>query len=606
MFLKKSTRKSTGRTQLSIVEGYYDKETKTSRTRTIRTIGYLDELLKEYDDPIGHFEEVVRKMSEEKQAAQAPIILEFQKGASLPVETDNRKNYGYLAVSALYHDLGINEFFANRQRMTAAEYNLNSVFRALVFSRIICPDSKKASFEGLRQFFDKCDFSLDDVYRSLDFFSKYQADLQLWMHEHLRQNYGRDTSLVFYDVTNYYFEIDEEDEMKRRGVSKEHRKDPIVQMGLFMDTNGLPISYGLFSGNTHDSQTLIPMMGKLQDDYNLGRVIVVADRGMITGDNIAQIILDKNGYVLSYSIRGSDQAFKDYVLDEKDYRRKEDDPEGFKIKSRQADRFIHVTNPLTDKKKKVPVEEKQVVFYSPAYAKKAKYEREKLLEKSRDMIRNPEKYTRATGYGAAKYVKNAVFDKSTGEIVIESGTRLSLDQELIDEEAKYDGYYAIVTSEYKKNDYEIIDIYRGLWEIEENFGITKSELETRPVYVKTIEHVKAHFLICFTALLLMKLMEYRIDRKYAVQTIVESLRKCGCSLMDRNIYLFDYYDDVLKTLGENLGITFGLQTMTLQEIKKQLAVTKKAIPNNKPPLGATDCKSRRRAENTAKKERKNN
>ena len=575
MYLKKSTRKSTGRTQLSIVEGYYDKKARTSRTRTIQSLGYLDELEKTYADPIAHFTKVAEEMTAAKKASETPVTLEFQKGKELPIGTDNRKNFGYLAASALYHDLGIHEFFANRQRSTKAKYNLNAIFRALVFSRIIDPDSKKGSFENFGRFFDKCDFTLDDVYRSLDTFSKYQSDLQVWIHEHIRQNYGRDTSLVYYDVTNFYFEIDQEDEMKRRGPSKEHRPDPIVQMGLFMDTGGLPITYGLFSGNTLDKQTLIPMMGELVDKYDLGRVIVVGDRGMITGDNISQIILDRNGYVLSFSIRGSDKAFKEYVLDESGYRRRADDPEGFKIKSRQADRKIHVTDPFTGKKKDVYVEEKHVVFYSPEYAAKAKYDRERVLEKSKDLISHPEKYSRATGYGAAKYVKNAVFDKATGEIIQKKGMDLSLDMDLIREEEKYDGYYAIVTSEYERSDREIIDIYRGLWEIEETFGITKSELQTRPVFVSTIEHVKAHFLICFTALVIMKLMEKRIGRKYAVQTITESLRKCECSLMDKNVYLFDYYDEVLKTVGEDLGINFGLQTRTLQEIKRELGNTKR-------------------------------
>ena len=575
MYLRKSLNRKTGRIQLSIVEAYRDKDTKKKREKVVFSPGYLDVLKSEYEDPVAHFTEVARQMTEEQNHSNAPIALEVDKKEVLPLGTDNRKNFGYLAASALYHDLGIHEFFANRQRSTKAEYNLNSIFRALVFSRIICPDSKKGSYEELHRFFDKCDFSLDDVYRSLDIFSRYQSDLQVWIHEHIRQNYGRDTSLVYYDVTNYYFEIDEEDEMKRRGPSKEHRPDPIVQMGLFMDTNGLPITYGLFSGNTLDKQTLIPMMGELVDKYDLGRVIVVGDRGMITGDNIAQIIMDKNGYVLSFSIRGSDKAFREYVLDEKGYRRREDDPEGFKIKSRQADRKIHVTNPFTGKKTDVTVEEKHIVFYSPEYAARARYDRQRILDKARDLISHPDKYSRATGYGAAKYVKNAVFDKSTGEIIQKKGVDLSLDMELIKEEEKYDGYYAIVTSEYEKSDRKIMDIYRGLWEIEENFGITKSELKTRPVFVKTTEHVKAHFLICFTALVIMKLMEYRIGRKYAVQTIVESLRRCECSLMDKNIYLFDYYDEVLKTIGDDLGISFGQKYRTQKEIRQELGNTKR-------------------------------
>lgn len=571
MYLRKCTNKKTGRTQLSIVQGYRDASGKV-RQKTILPVGYLDVLQKQYEDPIGHFEELARQMTEEYNQSNSPIHLDINPSQSLSLGTDNRRNFGYAALSSIYHELEIDSFFQNRQRMTKAQFNYNSIFRSLVFARLIAPASKRASFSYLKHFFERADFSLDDVYRSLPFFKKYQADLQLWIHEHIRQNYGRDTSLVYYDVTNYYFEIDEPNEMLRRGVSKEHRKDPIVQMGLFMDTNGLPISYGLFSGNTLDKQTLIPMMGKLQDDYSLGRIIVVADRGLITGDNIFQALSDGNGYILSYSIRGSDKAFKDYVLDPAGYIQKKD---GFRIKSRLAPRKIRVTDVLTGKKKDLMVDEKHVVFYSPAYAKKAKMEREEVLKKAKSMIREPQKYTRSTSYGAAKYVKNLSFDKETGEILTPTGKALELDEKLIAEEELYDGYYAIVTSEHNLSDGQIIDIYRGLWKIEESFRITKSDLETRPVYLQNLEHIQAHFLICFVALVLARLLEYRLGRKYGVSAILESLRRCECSLVEQNIYLFDYYDEILKDIGELLKIDFSKKYRTLGEIKKVLGDVKR-------------------------------
>lgn len=571
MYLRKCTNKKTGRTQLSIVQGYRDASGKV-RQKTILPVGYLDVLQKQYEDPIGHFEELARQMTEEYNQSNSPIRLDISLSQSLSLDTDNRRNFGYAALSSIYHDLEIHSFFQNRQRMTKAQFNYNSIFRSLVFARLIAPASKRASFSYLKHFFERADFSLDDVYRSLPFFKKYQADLQLWIHEHIRQNYGRDTSLVYYDVTNYYFEIDEPNEMLRRGVSKEHRKDPIVQMGLFMDTNGLPISYGLFSGNTLDKQTLIPMMGKLQDDYSLGRIIVVADRGLITGDNIFQTLSDGNGYILSYSIRGSDKAFQDYVLDPAGYIQKKD---GFRIKSRLAPRKIRVTDVLTGKKKNLMVDEKHVVFYSPAYAKKAKMEREEILKKAKSMIQEPQKYTRSTSYGAAKYVKNLSFDKETGEILTHAEKALELDEKLIAEEELYDGYYAIVTSEHKLSDGQIIDIYRGLWKIEESFRITKSDLETRPVYLKNLEHIQAHFLICFVALVLARLLEYRLGRKYGVSSILESLRKCECSLIEQNIYVFDYYDEILKDVGELLNIDFSKKYRTLGEIKKVLGDVKR-------------------------------
>lgn len=571
MYLRKCTNKKTGRTQLSIVQGYRDASGK-ARQKTILPIGYLDVLQNQYDDPIRHFEALARQMTEEYNQANSPIRLEINPSLSLSLGTDNRRNFGYAALSSIYHDLEIDSFFRNRQRMTNVQFNYNSIFRSLVFARLIAPASKRASFEYLKHFFERADFTLDDVYRSLPFFKRYQADLQLWIHEHIRQNYGRDTSLVYYDVTNYYFEVDEPNDMLRRGVSKEHRKDPIVQMGLFMDTNGLPISYGLFSGNTLDKQTLIPMMDKLQDDYSLGRIIVVADRGMITGDNIFQTLSNGNGYVLSYSIRGSAKAFKDYVLNPEGYVHKKD---GFRVKSRLAPREIRVTDVLTGKKRTVMVDEKHVVFYSPAYAKKAKMERQEALNKALSMIREPQKYTRSTSYGAAKYIKNLSFDKKTGEILEHTGKALEIDEALIAEEELYDGYYAIITSEYDLSDGQIIDIYRGLWKIEESFRITKSDLETRPVYLKNPEHIQAHFLICFTALVIARILEYRLGRKYGVSPILESLRKCECSLVEQNLYVFDYYDEILKDIGELLGIDFSKKYRTLGEIKKVLGDVKK-------------------------------
>jgi Transposase len=349
MYLKKSTNSKTGRTQLSIVEGFRDKNGIT-RTRVVKNIGFLDVVEKEYKDPIPFFTAVAKQMTAEKKVAEAPILLEVNRKETLPLGTDNSRNFGYLALSKIYHQLGIREFWANRQNMTRADYNLNSIFRALVFSRLVNPDSKKGSFEAFGHFFDKADFSLDALYRSLTFFTKYQSDLLVWIHERIRAMYGRDTSLVYYDVTNYYFETDREDNARRRGVSKEHRPNPILQMGLFMDTNGLPVSYGLFPGNALDKQTLLPLAGRLAREYQVGRIIVVADRGIITGDNIASLLHNGNGYVFSYSVRSSDNRFKEYVLDETGYRAIGN--EGFRIKYRLEPRDIWVTQHPSGKRKK--------------------------------------------------------------------------------------------------------------------------------------------------------------------------------------------------------------------------------------------------------------
>lgn len=570
MYLKKSRHKN-GRVHLSIAEGYYDKETGKTKTVNVKTLGYLDVLENQYADPLSYFSEEVRKMNELKSSEKAPVTFNVSLNEKLVSGLDTRKNFGYAALSKIYHELGIHTFLINRQRHSKEDYNANAIMKLLVFSRLLYPSSKRKTFENRSIFFEKADFSLDDVYRCLSFLNKRKDELLLWMHKRIQDQYNRDTSLVFYDVTNYYFEIDEPDEMRRKGVSKEHRPDPIIQMGLFMDNNGIPITYGLYPGNMLDKQTLIPMLGKIQRDFSLGRIVVVADKGITTGDNIYYTLSAKNGYILSYSIRGADAAFKKYVLDEDGYIEKNDE---FKIKSRLYPREITITT-KGGGKKKVVAHEKQVVFYSKKYAEKAKADRAGALQKAKDLIENPHKYDRATSQGAAKYVKNIAFNAKTGEILEDAKKHLLFDEEKLRQEEELDGYYAIVTSEYREPDERIIEIYRGLWKIEESFKITKSDFESRPVYLSTREHIEAHFLTCFVSLVIARILEYRLTRKYSVMAILESLGKASCSHIQENYYLFNYYDDLLADIGTELGIDFARKYMSLGEIKKILAEVKK-------------------------------
>ena len=222
---------------------------------------------------------------------------------------------------------------------------------------------------------------------------------------------------------------------------------------------------------------------------------------------------------------------------------------------------------------KKQVDEKQVVFWSEKYARRAKAERETALAKARDLAQNPGNYTRATSYGAAKYVKKIDYDKETGEILTASSI-LDIDEEKIREEEALDGYYMLLTSEMEASDDEIINIYRGLWQIEESFKVTKSELEARPVYVWTKEHIEAHFLTCFVALTIARILENKLEHKYSVGKILDSLSKAECSLVQQNYYLFDYYDEVLREIGLIMDIDFGKRIRTLGEIKKILAKTK--------------------------------
>jgi transposase len=457
--------------------------------------------------------------------------------------------------------------------------------KLLVISRILSPGSKKKAFEERGRYFDfeKEDaFKLPDIYRSLSHFAKLAGDIQPLMHSRIAKNHGRDLSLVYYDVTNYYFEIDKEDKLRKKGVSKEHRPDPIVQMGLAADAEGLPISYELFPGNEPEKLHLRPMVAELLRKYESGRVIAVADAAQNTGNNIYYLDKGKQGYVFSQSIRGGGKAFKEYVTDEAGYGWFGNE---YKRKSRVERREIQVDFTRadgTEYKKKVLVDQRQVVFYSEKYAARSAAKREAAVLKAHKIIENPSAYTKATSRGALKYVKNVEVDEKTGEIKESKGTPcFNWDQ--VEEDKKYDGYYAIVTNVFdeggnkgKFGDDKIIDIYRGLWRVEDSFRVAKGELEARPVYLSREERIKAHFLICFIALVMVRLIQKQTGHKHSTEKLAEALNNISCSHEGGNLFLFDYRSKVTDDLGEAFGIDFTKQRLTRAEIKKNIGAVKKS------------------------------
>lgn len=567
MFLKKD-RRPNGRVHLSIVEGYREPVTGKVKQRSIQTLGYLDDLEKEFSDPISHFSELAKKMTLDEKNKNLPLTFTFNPQDVIDPSTTLRKNLGFVVLSYFYHKLEIDKFLINRQRNLKIEFSLNNIFQLLVYSRVLNPCSKKKVFETKDNLFMNLDIGVNDVFRSLDHFNKYKDDLLLHIHEMVRINYSRDAKKVYYDVTNYYFEIKEPDDFRKKGVSKEHRKSPIIQMGLLMDNNGLPITYKLFEGNTNDCETLMPVLDDLKDDYGLGKIIVVADKGMNTGENIAYNIIKKNGYIYSQTIRGGSDEFKKYVLDQQDY---SIDSNDFKIKSRVVSVKINVTN-TEGKIKKVDVVQKQVVFYSPDFAKRAGHERDKAIEKAKKLIAKT-KNGKLSENGASKYIKSQPLDKKTGELY-ELSEAHWLDSNKIYEEQKYDGYYAIVTSELNMPNEEILDAYRSLWKIEESFKITKTELKTRPVHVSTKEHIEAHFLICFVALLLIRLLQMNTDNKYSTRVLVDEMNKITGTYLDKNYYMLDYYSDIVKEFELLTGNDFSKRFMKLGEIKNIISHVK--------------------------------
>lgn len=599
-----------GKIYLSFVQGYRDENGKVKQ-KTIEKLGYLEDLKKLYDDPIQHFKEIAKQKRNEEVTEITIKNINTQKINKGCIQ----KNLGYCILKSIYKELKIDSFLNSKQKNLNIDYKLNDIFSLLVFSRILYPSSKKETYKNKNIYFDKFDFSEDDMYRALTYLKSYKDEIELLLWNNTKEKYNRDTSKTFYDCTNYYFEIEYNDDdeyelddngsikldkngnkivkkkgYRKRGPEKNKRPDPIIEMGLLMDSSGIPIAYNLFSGNESEKLSLVPEIKRLKNKFNFGRTIVVADRGLNCSDNIIEIAgtslemsLNKNGYVYGQSVRGADYEFKEWVLKKDEYITDiiEDENEKIKFihKSRIYPKKMYITRDdkgLTKSGNKIrewiEVDQKQMVYFSQKYADKQKHDRDMMIEKAKDLINNPHKYNKATSYGAASYVKNLKFIKSTGEIADTSN--LIFDEEKQKEEEKYDGYYSIVTSEENLSDIEIRNIYRGLARIENTFKVTKSTLESRPVYVWTPEHIEAHFLTCFVSLVIIRLLEEKLGRKFSPDKIINSLKKYTSSNIEHDIYLQNNYDDIIEKINELYNLDLDKKYRTLSEIKKILNLSK--------------------------------
>ena len=463
MYLKRTPNKS-GRVSLSAVQAYRDESGK-KRQRTVETFGFVDELEREFADPVAHFREVVAAMDAARLAeeATATIAIHPRQRVDKRESARLRRHVGDALACWWLDELGVETAVRNGMRGRRAGYDLNAVLRLLVCERLLEPGSKLAAWERRDRHFFRTEFTDDDVYRALDEVDRLSDRIVGACNRSVAANAGRDESLVYYDVTNYFFECDPDDGgLRRKGVSKEHRPNPIVQMGLLQDSEAIPIGYDLFAGNTNDCETLLPVL-KRRKERGLGRVVVVADKGMNCSDNIAGIVAGGDGFVFSQSIRGtrSTSELREWALSDEGY---EASPDGeFKIKSSQRYKRVHIkdVDAFDGEAKDVDVEVKVVAMWSRKYAERARHERDKVLEKSRQLVADPGAYTRATHYGATRFVRGVTFDRGTGEVLEEAGVKPQVDQDAVDEAARLDGYYLIVTSETDWEDSRVLDAYRG-------------------------------------------------------------------------------------------------------------------------------------------------
>jgi hypothetical protein len=543
----------------------------------VESFGYLDELEKSVADPVAHYAAVVAGMEAERLRDEGRVSVTKSRARKINARGQNRKNLGYLALSAVYHEIGLDRLMDNRSRKRRFGYSPDKALQLAVFSRVLDPASKLHDVCGQGGYFERFDLSRDDYYGALTFLCSEKDAVLALMDRHMRERYGRGGGLHYFDATNYYFEIDEEDRLRRRGVSKEHRPDPIVQMGLLTDASGFPVTYSLHPGSTHDSDTLIGELARYKRDFSPSRIVCVADKEVNCSENVAALLAKGDGYVFSSTVRGASGEVKRWVTSQEGWRGAEaagrgEGDAGCRLKSRVAQRQLWLKGADGRRRKGPLVTELQVGMYSPKYDARAKRERERVLEKARAMVRHPGRLKAMFDRSAARYVKGVSYDEN-GE-VLEHGVALSLDEGRLAAEEALDGYYVITTSEAQMAPDDVLRACRGLWEIEESFRVTKSVLSARPVCLTREDRIEAHFLVCFIALLVTRVLEHKVGRAHSAQAVVETLRKASGTHLDANWWIFDHRDEALDDIGAALGLDFTREILSTGDIRRMSGVAK--------------------------------
>ena len=531
--------KNNGKPYLRLAESRYVKDIGRQKKFVLKNLGPLSK----FDDGKPDFLKRFREKFKNGEIDFDGITYYSNLPTKKVFEIDNEMNYielkniGFLFLQSIYNSLGIYDLLREIKSNSRLEYDLNGLTKLLVFERILDPSSKKKTFENKDKFlFQVVDSNdINQIYRTLDVLSENSKKIQNRMNTKIKNSsIGRNTSLTYYDVTNYFFEtmygdddtyeLDENNEIikdekgepiivkkgfRKNGVSKENSKGPIVQMGLFIDNNGIPVSHKLFPGNTQDKTTFKNVLKNDVDEMDLGKIIVVADNGMNTQENKYLIVDKGNGYIVSKSVKKSWKSQRDWAMSDDDYAyiRNSSNEVVFKYKSRINEITLTYKNEDGIKSKKT-VKEKEIIYWSKKHYEKELHQNQKFIEYLESCKENPDKL-KDKQRKSQEYIKVLDIDKKTGEVIKTDKLIVFLGEKL----EKYKetlGYYSIVTSEIEDDDKEIINRYHGLSRIEDSFRIIKSDLEGRPIYVWTEEHIKAHFLICFIALTIVRIIQYKI------------------------------------------------------------------------------------------------
>lgn len=560
MFIKKIKQKD--KTHLYLTESY--REGNKIKHRTIKSLGVLEELQK--IKPNVDIIEELKRINEYNRKSE---IIDLDTSS---IERTDIKNYGYYFLEAIYEKIGISRFLKEYQKKRKIEFDLDEAMKLLVYSRILQPESKSKTLDKKNMYFKNFALDLNNVYRSLDLMDNLKDELQYTIHENVVKNYGRDCTLVFYDVTNYYFEIHENDEdrvgedgqviegFRKKGMGKDGKRQPLVVMGLMIDANSIPVAYQLFKGNESDTKTMIPILKEVSKKYDLKKIIFVADKGLNSENNLNYLVNDGNSYILSQKARGQSKKLTEEILRQENYIK---ESEKFKYKSIIRNRTLKCKE---DSTKNIDIVEKVVFFWSKNYFDRAQHKRENELEKINHFIKN-QKILIKIEKDLKPYIIERINDKNGNEI---NGAEIKyeFDEKKFNEARKLDGYYLIISNEIHLSEKEIIEKYRGLAEIENSFRILKSDFEGRPIYVRNKSRIEGHFLTCFVSLVIMRIFQNLTNKKYTVEALSEALNSATLKPFSKGLLLFNKTNNIYRELEEMIGIDNKFSCLRYEQFKE--------------------------------------
>ena len=565
--MRVTTSKSKNAESFYISKGYVnDKGVSTSVI--IRKLGTLKDLLPEHgptrDDVMVWAKEQARietlKYKREKEEKQ--IKLTFH--ADRPLDYDKQVFYrgGYLFLQSIYYQLQINKICRKLKQKHKFKYDINAILSDMIYARILEPRSKRSSYKAASEFLEKPSYKLHDVYRALDVLGAECDLIQAELYKNSHFLGARNDKVLYYDCSNYYFEIEQEDGNKKYGKSKEHRPNPIIQMGLFMDGDGIPLAFSTFAGNANEQTSLKPLEKKILGEFGCQKFIYCSDAGLGSESIREYNHMGERAYIVTQSIKKLKKEEKEWALDPQGFKKVSDDTPVDITKLNSNDKGLYYKDePYTTKK----LHQRLIITYSPKYAAYQRTIRDKQVERAQKMLDSGNtKKNRKNPNDPARFIeKTAVTPEGEAADI-----KYSLDENKITEETLYDGLYAVCTDLLDDNVADILKVSEGRWQIEECFRIMKTDFSARPVYLQDENRIQAHFLICFLALTIYRFLEKKMDLKYTCEELLETLKAINFAEIQEQGYIPLYKREAITDdLHEACGFRTEYQFITKSKMR---------------------------------------